>query len=65
MRCKKCGRKLIDKESMQRGYGPVCWEEHTGSIKKQDYDIDGQMSMEDILFNQNNTEIERNKHEKL
>lgn len=24
--CKRCGRKLIAPESVERGYGPVCWE---------------------------------------
>lgn len=25
-KCKRCGRKLSDPLSMERGYGPVCWE---------------------------------------
>lgn len=23
--CVKCGRKLKDRKSIERGYGPVCW----------------------------------------
>ncbi|WP_370514520.1 DUF6011 domain-containing protein [Alteribacillus sp. YIM 98480] len=26
MKCVKCGRKLKDKRSQERGYGPVCWK---------------------------------------
>ena len=25
-RCIKCGKKLTDRTSRLRGYGPVCWE---------------------------------------
>ena len=24
-KCQKCGRKLTDPESIERGYGPECW----------------------------------------
>lgn len=33
MKCKKCGRKLIDAQSIQRGYGPVCWGKVQGHSK--------------------------------
>ena len=23
--CRKCGRRLTEKKSMERGYGPTCW----------------------------------------
>lgn len=26
LECGRCGRKLIDSKSRERGYGPVCWE---------------------------------------
>ncbi|WP_281659109.1 DUF6011 domain-containing protein [Halobacillus sp. Cin3] len=26
LECGRCGRKLIDGKSGERGYGPVCWE---------------------------------------
>ena len=26
MKCKRCGRRLTDPESIKRGYGNVCWE---------------------------------------
>lgn len=26
MQCLRCNRKLKDKKSNERGYGPVCWE---------------------------------------
>lgn len=29
-KCQRCGRKLTDPESIQRGYGPECWAELTG-----------------------------------
>ena len=25
VRCKRCGRKLTDTESQERGYGPICF----------------------------------------
>jgi Family of unknown function (DUF6011) len=30
--CLKCGRELSDPESLERGYGPDCWGELTGSV---------------------------------
>ena len=26
LECGRCGRKLVDAKSRERGYGPVCWE---------------------------------------
>ena len=26
LECGRCGRKLKDSKSRERGYGPVCWE---------------------------------------
>ncbi len=26
--CARCNRKLIDKKSIERGYGPVCYKRH-------------------------------------
>ncbi len=60
MMCEKCGRKLKDAISIERGYGPVCWKQINGvvcSIKKAkmnsepeivNLDIPGQMSFEDF-----------------
>lgn len=28
--CQKCGKKLTDPESMQRGYGSECWSQISG-----------------------------------
>ena len=52
-KCQKCGRKLTDPESIERGYGPECW----GSILPHYYieqeepeeSIPGQMTIEDFL----------------
>ncbi len=36
MVCQSCGRKLKDTTSLERGYGPVCWERlHGGSHKSR------------------------------
>lgn len=52
-KCQKCGRKLTDPESIERGYGPECW----GSILphysieqgEPEESIPGQMTIEDFL----------------
>lgn len=49
-KCQKCGRKLTDPESIERGYGPECW----GSIlphysieqEEPEESIPGQMTIE-------------------
>lgn len=51
-RCQKCGKKLTDPESIKRGYGPECWGRITGihiSETEEDEQIDGQMSIFDVL----------------
>lgn len=40
-KCKYCGRKLRDKNSIKRGFGPVCGRKYA--------DVPGQLSFEDIL----------------
>ena len=52
-KCQKCGRKLTDPESIERGYGPECW----GSIlphysieqEEPEESIPDQMTIEDFL----------------
>lgn len=58
MICRSCGRKLKDANSIKRGYGPVCWQNVTGtkivhrstdsSNKIMNYDIPGQMDFSDF-----------------
>ena len=49
-KCKNCGRKLTDPESVERGYGPQCWEEVKGeSAPMGDMQIPGQMDIFDFL----------------
>lgn len=31
-KCQKCGKKLTDPDSMERGYGPECWSTITGIV---------------------------------
>ena len=49
MRCKKCNRELKDDESIERGYGPECWDSvekrpvkylYTGYFVPDDYEYD-------------------------
>lgn len=62
MNCLSCGRKLKSAKSKESGYGPVCYKKMFGSSKLissdahsvsadelPDYDIPGQMSLEDFL----------------
>lgn len=51
-KCKNCGRKLTDPESIGRGYGPQCWAEVKGdSAQDEDIQIPGQMDIFDFLGN--------------
>lgn len=57
MVCQKCGRRLKDVTSIERGYGPVCWKTTHRTIHRkikansehitEDANIPGQMSLED------------------
>jgi hypothetical protein len=31
--CATCGKKLIDKKSIERGYGPVCYQKHLKAVE--------------------------------
>ena len=52
--CQKCGKKLTDPESMQRGYGPECWSQiscissadSAGSVNEAE--LPGQMTIFDF-----------------
>lgn len=53
-RCQKCGKKLTDPESIKRGYGPECWgtisgQNHFPQADLTNYDVPGQMTIEDFL----------------
>lgn len=57
MICQCCGRRLKDAKSIERGYGPVCWEKALGAPEGRNIitpqkgmegiDIPGQMGFED------------------
>lgn len=55
-KCQKCGKKLTDPESMNRGYGPECWSQLTGipirvGTKEgalEECNLPGQMTFEDF-----------------
>ena len=63
MKCSLCGRRLKNSKSMETGYGPVCYQkvfgrkygkiisrEEKDTLKSfQNYDVSGQMSIEDYL----------------
>ena len=58
-KCRKCGKKLSDPESIKRGYGPECWYQLTGysndktgrhPVPEEDDEIlPGQLSIFDYL----------------
>ena len=33
MFCKRCGRKLVSKTSVELGYGPSCWQKQTTNLE--------------------------------
>lgn len=35
--CSTCGRKLKDKKSIDRGYGPVCYEKHLKAVADEEF----------------------------
>lgn len=34
MQCTTCGRKLKDKKSIDRGYGPICYEKRLRALEE-------------------------------
>lgn len=56
MICKKCGRKLKDKKSIERGYGPICYGRIIGKYpgknntfpNREEEQIPGQMEFKDF-----------------
>lgn len=52
--CQKCGKKLMDPESMRRGYGPECWSQISGISAADscgsgsEADLPGQMTIFDF-----------------
>ena len=42
-RCRKCGRKLTDPASRQRGFGPECWE-HIIAAGQRSQETPGRLS---------------------
>lgn len=56
MRCRMCGKRITNPESLKRGFGPVCWAElHPQQVTKAADDepeiiqIPGQIDIEDWL----------------
>ena len=63
MICEKCGQALKDAESIQRGYGPVCYKKIMPPRSKKtraakgdcspvddwDYEVPGQMELSDFI----------------
>jgi len=48
VKCRRCGRKLTDPESRERGYGPECWAEVAGITHvRRSGNIPGQVSIFD------------------
>lgn len=48
-KCRKCGKKLTDPESIKRGYGPECWYQLTGHHIDETKRHSAQEDEEDIL----------------
>ena len=58
MNCKSCGRKLTSDESLEHGYGPVCYARIYGKQPKKkrkitdfwkDYNVPGQITIDEWL----------------
>ena len=49
-KCIKCGRPLTDPVSMQRGYGPECWDKVEGAKASSSHaqTMPGQLSIDDL-----------------
>lgn len=45
MECGTCGRKLKDKKSIDRGYGPVCYEKHLKAVE----DEKNQVTIDEVI----------------
>ncbi|GAA0415284.1 MULTISPECIES: DUF6011 domain-containing protein [Virgibacillus] len=46
--CATCGRRLKDKKSIERGYGPVCYEKHLQALKDEEFEKN-QMTIYDVI----------------
>ena len=44
--CNRCGRPLKNEQSLQRGFGPVCWKKHQAEEKRKEQE-NTQMSFYD------------------
>ena len=63
-RCRKCGRKLTDPISRERGFGPECWGEITSraealAASEEDEPLPGQINLFDYLKNDEEGDVER------
>lgn len=50
MICGRCGRKLKGTESIQRGYGPVCYNRMHPTVKSDKKHTDKQYAMDEIPY---------------
>ncbi|WP_337970224.1 DUF6011 domain-containing protein [Virgibacillus salexigens] len=50
--CATCGRKLKDKKSIERGYGPVCYEKHLNAIADEKFEKN-QVTIDEVLEGDN------------
>lgn len=46
--CATCGRKLKDKKSMDRGYGPVCYEKHLKAVADAEFQKN-QVTIDEVI----------------
>ncbi len=46
--CTTCGRKLKDKKSIDRGYGPVCYEKHLKAVADEEFQKN-QVTIDEVM----------------
>ncbi|PAE27888.1 hypothetical protein CHI07_16960 [Paenibacillus sp. 7884-2] len=46
--CKLCGRELTDEISLERGYGPVCYEKHLKAVADEEFEKN-QVTIDEVI----------------
>jgi len=47
-KCGRCGRELTDVISMERGYGPVCYEKHLTALADEEFEKN-QVTIDEVM----------------
>jgi Family of unknown function (DUF6011) len=46
--CATCGRRLKDRKSIERGYGPVCYKKHLKALSDKEFEK-RQLTIDEVM----------------